>query len=76
MKPGTAAVLAMLRRHPEGATALDALDEVGSFRLGARIYELREEGFKVATDWRTTASGKRIAVYRLQEAPEQLRLLA
>ena len=71
MKPSAHAVLELLRRHPEGVTALTALDEVGSFRLGARVFELREAGYRVETDWVTTASGKRIARYRLEE---QLRL--
>lgn len=68
MKPGTRAVLDLLRANPGGVTALDALDAVGSFRLGARIYELRELGYPIGTDWITTASGKRIARYRLTEA--------
>lgn len=68
MKPGTRAVLDLLRAKPEGVTALDALDEVGSFRLGARVYELRELGYPVETDWITTPSKKRIARYRLTEA--------
>lgn len=73
MKPGTRDVLRLLRAHPEGVTALDALDEVGSFRLGARVHELRVEGYDVTTEWITTPSGKRIARYRLHET-EQLAL--
>jgi helix-turn-helix protein len=71
VKPGTRAVLELLRRHPEGVTALTALDEVGSFRLGARIYELKAEGYDVETTWTETYNGKRIAKYRLHET-EQL----
>ena len=71
MKPQTRACLEMLRRHPEGVTALTALDEVGSFRLGARIYELKAEGYDVETLWTETYSGKRIAKYVLRET-EQL----
>jgi len=70
MKPGTRAVLELLRRNPEGVTALDALDAVGSFRLGARIYELKAEGYEVETAWATTANGKRIARYRLHETQQ------
>lgn len=70
MKPGTRAVLELLRAHPEGVTALTALDEVGSFRLGARIFELRLDGYSITSDWITTASGKRIARYRLREQME------
>lgn len=67
MKPSTAATLALLRRHPEGVTALTALDEIGSFRLGARVYELKQDGHEIEADLITTPSGKRIARYRLQE---------
>lgn len=70
MKPATRATLDLLRRHPEGVTPLDALDEIGSFRLGARIYELKADGYEVVTDLITTASGKRIARYRLVEQME------
>lgn len=71
MKPGTRAVLELLRVHPEGVTALTALDEVGSFRLGARIWELKADGYEIETTWTETFSGKRIARYRLRET-EQL----
>lgn len=73
MKPGTSDVLRLLRVHPEGVTALDALDEVGSFRLGARVYELRAEGYDVDSEYVTTPSGKRIVRYTLREN-QQLRL--
>lgn len=73
MKPSTAAVLGLLRRHPEGCTALDALDGVGSFRLGARVFELRKAGYVIDSELVTTASGKRISRYRLRET-EQLGL--
>lgn len=72
MKPSTAATLALLRDRPEGITALDALDAVGSFRLGARIWELKLEGYAIVTDLVTTPSGKRIARYRLAGGPVQL----
>lgn len=35
---------------------------------------MRAAGYDVSTEWRTTPSGKRIAVYRLNEAPRQLTL--
>lgn len=68
MKPSARAVLEMLRRHPEGCTPLDALAEVGSFRLGARIWELKRDGYDVETQLVTTGTGKRIARYRLRDA--------
>jgi hypothetical protein len=70
VKPGTRAVLELLRLRPSGVTALDALDAVGSFRLGARIYELKAEGYEIETAWTETFSGKRIAKYRLHETQQ------
>lgn len=50
-------------------TALDALTTVGSFRLSARIHELRRLGCRIERVWITTPRGARIAGYRLaQEA--------
>jgi hypothetical protein len=41
----TAALLDLLRRNGEdGCTALQALREIGSFRLAARVWELRDAG--------------------------------
>lgn len=68
MKPQTRAVLELLERHPEGVTALTALDEVGTFRLGARIWELKADGHDIETAWYLTPSGKRIARYLLRKA--------
>lgn len=68
MKPQTRAVLALLERHPEGVTPLDALDEAGSFRLGARVYELKADGYDIETELVRTPNGKRIARYRLRKA--------
>lgn len=48
MKPQTRDILALLReRGGEGVTAIDALAIVGSFRLAARIAELRAEGYRI-----------------------------
>ena len=68
-------ILDLLRyRGKRGVTALDALDVVGSFRLAARIADLRAEGYDITSTMETTATGKRIARYRLVEpqAVEQL----
>ena len=47
-------------------TPLEALDEYGCFRLGARIHELKKDGYsiesEIVTDQRT---GKHYARYRL-----------
>lgn len=60
-------ILALLRQRPEGITPLEALNMVGSFRLAARIKDLRDQGFDIETVLETTPSGKRVARYRLHE---------
>lgn len=67
MKPQTRAILALLRERHDGITAIDALSAVGSFRLAARIWELRADGYEIRADSITTGSGKRIERYRLVE---------
>jgi hypothetical protein len=70
------AVLRLLRiRGKQGVTPLLALQEVGTFRLGARIFDLRAEGHKIERQWLTTSGNSRVAKYILvEEAPKQLRL--
>ena len=65
MKPSTHAVFLLLaERGPAGVTPLEALAEVGTFRLAARIAELRRAGANIES--RTeTSGGKRYARYRL-----------
>jgi hypothetical protein len=46
-------------------TPWDALEQFGCFRLAARIYELRREGWQINERTVETASGKRIAEYSL-----------
>ncbi len=49
MKPQTEATLRELRiRGRYGLTPLEALEYVGTDRLAARIYELREEGYIIS----------------------------
>jgi hypothetical protein len=55
----------MLIERPEGITALDALDGAGSFRLAARIADLRAAGHDIVTEMETLSNGKRIARYHL-----------
>lgn len=69
MKPSTLQTLFLLRANPQGVTQLDALHTIGSFRLGARILELRQAGYAIRTDWIETYSGKRVAKYVLTETP-------
>ena len=64
----TERILALLReRGAEGLTPLEALEQVGSFRLGARIWDLREQGHLITTETYTTPNGARVARYVLHE---------
>lgn len=60
----TDAILALLQSRPFGITPMDALDEVGCFRLAARISELRAAGHVIAT-YPETYRGKTVARYCL-----------
>ena len=64
----------ILRRLETGVTLtpLDALHdpEISSLRLGARIYELKREGYDIETLKIRTSSGKNIAGYRLRRRME------
>lgn len=42
-------VLAWLAANPKGITALEALAEIGCFRLAARISDLRADGYTIET---------------------------
>lgn len=59
-------VLAWLRAHGS-IEPLTALREIGTFRLGARIWDLRHDGFDIETQRFETASGSRVARYVLRE---------
>lgn len=58
-------VLAYMREHPEGITAMEALNELGCFRLAARIFDLRAEGHQITEEAYSTSTAKRVARYRL-----------
>ena len=57
-------ILAALKRG-ETLTAMDALTRFGCFRLAARICELRQDGWNIASDDLTLLKGKIVATYRL-----------
>ena len=68
MKPSSAAVLELLEaRGSAGVSALEALDEAGSFRLAARIADLRADGVQIDAELEASPDGKRYARYRLSE---------
>lgn len=65
----TAAILALLRERGErGVTPIEALELVGSFRLGARTWDLRAEGHHIETERYTTPGGATVARYVLRES--------
>lgn len=67
MKPQTEDILLLLiERGERGVTALDALREVGSLRLAARIDELKRDGLIVESRSERTPNGKRISRYILR----------
>lgn len=45
-------------------TPLEALDRFGCFRLGARVWELKQAGYRIATQM-IAVGDKRVAQYRL-----------
>lgn len=45
---------------------LQALEKFGSFRLGARIHDLKANGMNIVTEM-VTRNGKRFAEYRLEK---------
>jgi len=55
-------IIAHLKNKP--ITPLEALNRYGCFRLGARIYELRNRGHKIKTEM-VEVRGKRVAKYWL-----------
>jgi hypothetical protein len=63
MKPQTYAVLRYLKKNRAGLTALDALTRLGTFRLAARVYELREAGYPVKSRSVPISGGGRVSLY-------------
>jgi hypothetical protein len=63
----TDAILAHLEHKP--ITPLEALNEYGCFRLGARIYDLKRQGHNISREMiEVGREGKRVAQYRLEGA--------
>lgn len=62
----TTDLLALLRsRGTLGVTPLYALDQIGTLRLGARIFDLRNEGHRIVTHPMTVGKRKTVARYVL-----------
>ena len=64
-------ILKYLQTHRTGITPIQALNKFGCFRLSGRIFELRDQGYKIITNMVeiTTSDGdtKSVAQYRLVE---------
>jgi hypothetical protein len=60
----TAQILAHLKTG-RSITPIDALNKYGCFRLGARIYDLKQDGHNIYREMVETDSGKRVASYTL-----------
>ena len=58
-------LLLLIERGERGVTPLDALREVGSLRLAARIAELRARGLVIYSTTTRTPNGKHVARYVL-----------
>jgi hypothetical protein len=68
VKPSAESVLTLLRAHPEGITAMDALGAGCGDRLAARILEVKAAGNRITDRWETTPNGARIKRYALVPA--------
>lgn len=51
-------ILNYLKNHKRGLTPLDAWLKFGCYRLGARIFELRAEGWDIRTDLEDNPDGE------------------
>lgn len=51
--------------HGHTLTPISALSRFGCFRLGARIFALKERGHKIKSEIVSLKNGKRVASYRL-----------
>jgi hypothetical protein len=49
----------------ESITPLEALERFGCLRLGGRIFDLRQRGHVIDTEWEKDGHGKRWARYRI-----------
>lgn len=66
-KPTQAARILAHLRAGNRLTPLQALERFGCLRLGARVLELRKQGWDVQSRMVETPSGKRVAEYSLEE---------
>lgn len=70
MHPQNLMVLTWLKSGRE-LTPLDALNTFGCFRLSARIYDLRKDGWPIECERRAVTNDKVIGVYRMTTEESQ-----
>jgi hypothetical protein len=58
-------ILADLKKGVK-VTPLNALSDYGCFRLGARIHDLKRQGYNIKSEMVTNVQGKRFARYSLE----------
>jgi len=68
MNPAAASVLAKLKAKRRAGVTFD--DFARGFRLGARIFDLREAGYRIATVNEALANGNKRARYVLAGGPQ------
>lgn len=62
-------------KNGQGITPLDALQRFGCFRLGARVWDLKKQGWDIEMKM-VSSNGKRFAEYRLlRKEPAQMVLI-
>lgn len=71
VNPQSRKILEYLRTKG-GLTTLDAWTQLQILSPAKRIQELRNGGFNIETEWRTTSNGKRYGVYVLHEEGREI----
>lgn len=64
-EPNQASSILAWLRTGNAITPMDALNQFGCMRLGARVFELRRQGHPIKANWKRLPSGKRVAEYSL-----------
>ena len=65
LEPTQSEMILEYLRKGYSITPLEALKEFGCFRLGARIWELKQRGYNIEMQLSEVMGGKHVAEYRL-----------
>jgi len=52
---------------------MSALNDYGCFRLGARCFDLKAQGYPIESEWFETPSGKRCKRYYIPSQPRLIK---